>query len=523
MTAIVIGVASVCAVLALVLGWRFPFGQASDGYSYIDLADALADGRIGDAINGYWSVLLPLLLSPFRWAGASGIVAYSLVSAGATFNIVWFSCRIGAHLGAARWPLLVVVSAIGLRTALMAIEVWTPDVLFAAMALAVTYAAMRMDATDNGWRWLRLGLLCGALYYAKPVGLLSGAATAVVVWLIVVAPERRERWRFALGRLAMLLLGYGLMVVPWIVVLSIKYGHITTGSSGAHNLAISAWQGPLPWPFAMWPRPFAGATSYDSDPAVIDFDLPYPVASRDGVSLILGNIGHNLGRFVREEPLWLLLLAVTVVGLVTVILRRRVWPAAHLIAVAFAAIQAFIYLPVLVEHRYLFFSLVLMAVAPLGVVHLAVHSARLRAIGSWIVAIAAVIMLASWSMLYGLRLDDPLAYIRARDESGENLVMMAQSIELAPEACSHVAVVWGNYGLRRDETFEIAHQFDWYYAGAIPHDVPESEVTVRLNALNIDCIIVWDDSAVPGSVQAGMVYLAEDGMYGAAKIYAYDP
>lgn len=510
-------------MLTLLLGWLFPFGQAFDGYSYIDLADALADGHLADAINGYWSVLLPLLLAPFRWIGASAIVSYSLVSASATAAIVWFSYRIGALLGAARGPLLVVVMAIGLRTSLMAIEVWTPDVLFAALALVVTYAAVRMDATDDGWRWWRLGLLCGALYYAKPVGLLSGAAMAIVVWIIVMGPVLRQSWRVGVQRLGVILLGYATMVVPWIVTLSVTYGYPTTGSSGAHNLAISDWDGPLPWPFAMWPRPFVGATSYDSDPAVIEFGLPYPVFSRDGVSLILGNIGHNLGRFVREEPLWLLLLAVTMVALLMVIWRRTTWPTAHLVAVAFASIQAFIYLPLLVEHRYLYFSLVLMAVVPLGVVHLVTHTARLRSMVSWMVAVYTVGMLASWSMLSGMQVGDPLAYIRARDQSGEHLTMIAQSIPISPDACSHVAVVWGNYGLRRDETFEIAHQFDWYYAGAIPHDIPASEILTRLDALDIDCIIVWDDSAVPASVQAGMVYLAEDGMYGAAKIYAYRP
>lgn len=515
----------VCALVTLLLAWRYPHGQATDGYSYVDIADLIAEGRLRDAVNGYWSVLLPVVLAPFRFFGASGIVAYSGVSVVAVSGIVWFLYRIGKTLNVNLVALFILCLFVGLRAALLAIEVWTPDVLFAAYGLGITYLALKMRPEFTVPGWALFGLLCGGLYYAKPVGLYTALALCGLVWIVQFGAGLKSGHRPALVRLLAMMLGYALAVVPWFVALRIKYGYLTTGYSGKHNLAVSALEPgeQIPFPFELWHRPFEGATSYSNDYTFVGFQLPYSILSREGIALIIENLRQNTVALWAEQPYMVFFSLLSVFGLLVLLDRNHSVPKPLLVVLGAGLIQVLIYLPILIEHRYLLLSMALIAIAAVAITEHLVTTNGWKAAVSISLAMVAVVMMVTFHMRNGAVLEPPLEYIHTREVGGERRAVIANGLEIDVSSCSKIASHWGNRGLNRNEAMEIAHTFNWFNAGAIPHNLTDEEVIAALDTYNIDCVLVWNGTEVPALLESRLTYLTTDSDYGVVEIYRYQP
>lgn len=518
-------VALVCVAATLYLAWRYPHGQATDGYSYVDIADLIADGRLRDAVNGYWSVLLPVMLAPWRFAGASGIVAYTAVSVISVLCIVWFIHRIGTRMGINPIALAILSAAVGLRASLLSMEAWTPDVLFTACGLAVTALALSLGSSSSARQWLVFGLASGGLYYVKPVGLYTGLALCVLVWIVHYGPAIMRETRHSLRVLGTTLAGFALAVTPWIVLLSLKYGYLTTGYSGKHNLAISALKPGelLQFPRELWHRPFEGATSYSNDYTYVGFELPYSMFSPEGIRLVLENTRENVARLWDQQPILIVFAMLALVGLAVIWKRERILPSAIAITLGSGLIQLAIYVPILIEHRYLLLSMSLVSLAVLGVARNAITPATWRIGAVSLVVLAAVMMMSTLHIRRGMLFEPPLAYIQDRELDGARRAQIAQGLDIDPASCSRIAAHWGRGGLNRNEQMEIAHRFNWFNAGAIPHDLSDEEIIVELQTYDIDCVLVWNENEIPPLLKSSLTYLGTDTEHGVVSVYQFDP
>jgi 4-amino-4-deoxy-L-arabinose transferase-like glycosyltransferase len=241
----------VLVALALAQAWLFRHEISPDGVAYLDLSDAIVDGRLGDLVNAYWSPAYPFAIGVVRLVldptplGAPQW-EFTLVH---VVNVLAFLLALGAFewlLRAvddtgARWGQRPFQSVVGRVAAYALFGIGTidmitlrgtvPDMLIAAASFAAFACLLRLHENPRDrWSALRLGLVLagGALTksFFFPLGVVI---LATLAWSLL----RR-------GGGAQLLLAASVFVVmtlPWIVVVSRSVGRVSTGETGSLNYA----------------------------------------------------------------------------------------------------------------------------------------------------------------------------------------------------------------------------------------------------------------------------------------------
>lgn len=217
--------------------------MSPDGVSYIDLSDAVVNGKLGDLVNLYWSPLYPLIVGVMRLmtgAGPRGEVA--AMHAG---NFVCFAAMLGAYdyfiiqvlkisertprtVLRGRWGAVCAYALFGAVALTMTpLELTTPDLLSSAAIFVALGALLRLHDVEWPYR-RREALILGA---ALGIGTLAKAFLApwAIVCLVVLAIDRR---RGGLRELMLAAAASAVFIVPWTVILSARAGHLTTGEAG---------------------------------------------------------------------------------------------------------------------------------------------------------------------------------------------------------------------------------------------------------------------------------------------------
>jgi 4-amino-4-deoxy-L-arabinose transferase-like glycosyltransferase len=247
-------------VLALLLGlaqaWASRRVVHADGISYLDMAGAISRGHWGEAVNGLWSPLYPVLLGlslrifrpsnaweiPFAhllnvviYAGALGcfhfflrglltthrdaelrastddpglLPPWALISLG----FAWFT-----------WTSLQLIHLVGLLT----------DLCVAAFVYLGAGLLLRIRRRPAEWRiYVILGISLGLGYWAKA----PMFPMAFVFMFAAVLAARNLR--IALPRVGASLLAFLIVATPLILAQSRAHGHLTYGESGRLNYAV---------------------------------------------------------------------------------------------------------------------------------------------------------------------------------------------------------------------------------------------------------------------------------------------
>src|ERR1043166_7904888 len=266
------------------------FALSPDGMSYLDLSDALVQGRWSGLVSAYWSPLYPVLIGIVRLA--TGVGPQRELVAVHALNFVLFIGMVAAFdwmltglvARARRWPRSVLQSRWGVIGAYVVfgsvalvmtpIELTTPDLIVAALVFVVFGAGLRLAAGADP---LRNAVLIGA---ALGVGALAKSFIVPwsVVYLVVLAAATVPR----VGpRPATLAAGVGLAIVlPWCVVLSRTAGHVMFGDAGRLTYA---------WFVNDQETPYRGAMPSAARAPDVDSILP-------GVAVVDGAPGTN--------PIW---------------------------------------------------------------------------------------------------------------------------------------------------------------------------------------------------------------------------
>jgi hypothetical protein len=345
------------ALAGFALSWHYHQQINPDGVAYLSLANSYLHGYWKEALNGYWGPLFSWLLVPFLALRIDPLLATKLL------NVM-----IGAFLLLGSWRLLGRVTQIKsvrmlLGTALIVMTLsWalggpiTPDLLVAT--LLVWYFNQCLDylarPTVRAAAWC--GVIGGAAYLAKSYALVFVAAHFVVMqvlWLV----ERDEPWkrlwrglaRYWLAGMAALLA----VVLPWSVLISLKYHKLTIGTSAAYNLAVS---GPHPRDHPMFtdgllPPPQNHAVSIWDDPSYMNAGSPWPrnTAWRDAVAFVRGNLSELSRLLVGVTCLWM---AVMVAAVVLAVPRRRHWHTFVVFGLGTGLLYASGYLLTFMDDRY---------------------------------------------------------------------------------------------------------------------------------------------------------------------------
>jgi hypothetical protein len=215
-------------LVTLFNAWNARYVLNPDGVSYLDLVGRLLAGDLGAFVQGYWSPLYPLLLAPVAAVGGYTprvlLIAAHALNALAVVGAVGLLWWWGRQDGGPRFTLAAFAALFLVSHGLPRIEAVTPDSLLIAMTIWLGYELL----VHRGTRWVRTGLLAGAIFLVK---------TSSWPWLLVSIPlrlwgardpgSRRDVLRSLPVTLAVMLL--------WVVPVSVKTGHPTLGSAGRLN------------------------------------------------------------------------------------------------------------------------------------------------------------------------------------------------------------------------------------------------------------------------------------------------
>lgn len=268
------------AILLGLLGWHFRHALNADAVAYLRLGSYYAEGKCDLAVSGYWGPLLSWLVALGLKLGfaplvvARGLMALSALAFGFGAAEVYRALKLsasGSFLG-------TVLAA--LASAYWSVQFITPDLLLSAW---IFLAISRM--LDG--RWVRgpgpalaTGCFWGLAYLTKAIALPLGVG---MIWCCIALEWRRTKAseRAWLRPAAMAVAAFMVVALPWMLVLSGKYGRPTFSTTAriSHTLT-----GPPDreryHPFARtFHQPESGRVTSWEEPSRMDYEYWSPFAS----------------------------------------------------------------------------------------------------------------------------------------------------------------------------------------------------------------------------------------------------
>ena len=237
----------VILLLAALRAWDARHDVSPDGISYLDLSDAVLQGRWAGLVSTYWAPLYPVLIGVARLAltptslgtPANEFVLLHVVNLAlfgvsfAAFEWLVFEARTAAacwgnHALATVWGRVAAYVLFGALTLAMSPpSLTTPDLLVNAACFATFASILRLERCDNAANACLLGASLGLGVLAKSFML---PLSVLVLGLLAVRLRARGARTLAIASGAWLVL-----TAPWIAAMSHSVGHFTIGDTGRLN------------------------------------------------------------------------------------------------------------------------------------------------------------------------------------------------------------------------------------------------------------------------------------------------
>jgi hypothetical protein len=332
-----------------------------DGMAYVGVARHLRQGEFHAAIDAFRSPLISWLIAVASFAGADYLHIGKLINTGAFLlslvllyvltEKLWHS-RLAASVA-------VLMFALGRGLAVAAVEIVTPDFLFAALTLLYFIVLLRCLRKDSFQGWFFLGLVHGLAFLAKAFALPWLAVCTLVALGLSAIPWKTKVSRLAVGALIPVMFAAG-----WATVLHSKYGVFTTGTQFKVNLlqwTLHAYDEHHDTTYALLRDTSKGVDEY----GVIDPMPPgswpwtYPLDLKRVLPKMIRAEAHNIPRVLKE-----MMIVTTLGGLIAflamlaILTRRRQeypvqWRFAAVVA-AGALSLVLAYSMLVFDERYLF-------------------------------------------------------------------------------------------------------------------------------------------------------------------------
>jgi len=204
-----------------------------DGMAYLGVARHLRQGEFHAAINAFRSPLISWLIAMASFGSADDLHIGKLINIGAfllslalLYVLTWklWRSRLVASLA-------VLLFTLGRGLSVSAVEMITPDFLFAALALIYFIVLLRCLRKDRLKDWFCLGFVHGVALLAK-----AFALPWLAVSTLVALGLSLKSWKTKPARLFLAALIPVMVAAGWAAVLHSKYGVFTTGTQFKVNL-----------------------------------------------------------------------------------------------------------------------------------------------------------------------------------------------------------------------------------------------------------------------------------------------
>ncbi|MHB1305669.1 MAG: hypothetical protein ACYC23_01150 [Limisphaerales bacterium] len=279
--------ALILGVQVLLLAWAAVANRHllnTDAVAYLRLAEYYANGSLDLAVSGYWGPLLSWLVAGMMSLGVPALIAARVVMAASALGFAgachFLLSRLNIPGGLVRGG----TALAALATVPWSVAQISPDLLQGALVLMALGCVLSSRWPTSPQLAVASGFWWGLAYLGKAIALPWGAATMVTVaairWFRIPAARRTVGVNGALALGSLLV-----VVLPWVVVLTLKYGWPTFSTSAriAHAIAgpsdadryhpfartfhqpavgrVTAWEDPSLMPYRHW-SPWEGGEAF---------------------------------------------------------------------------------------------------------------------------------------------------------------------------------------------------------------------------------------------------------------------
>lgn len=235
-----IGVSSafLCQVVLLVIaGSQNRLMIGPDSVVYIRIASYYFNGQFDLMVSGYWGPMISWLIALFLLIVKNPLDAARIVMGLSAVAFLLASVTLLRRLNVPTIGIIMGAWLVALSSVIWSIQPITPDLLLATFVCFAVAWMMSPNWLDKWQTQLAAGILWGAAYLAKPVGLPLSLGVTIVIGVLYLAVGATTL-KTALRSMAITVCGIVLLAGPWIVALSLKYHRILFSTSGALNHAI---------------------------------------------------------------------------------------------------------------------------------------------------------------------------------------------------------------------------------------------------------------------------------------------
>lgn len=251
-----------------------------DAISYIHVAERVAKGNYWESINGYWSPLISWLLVPFiRW-GFDPVLSAKYLNGAIGLCCLFCSCRLMNRLAIHRLLQQYIPFVLAIIFLSYAFYELCADLLQLLFLLLYLLLITSNGFINNGWKLSAAGALGAIAYYAKaysfPFFLLQAP---IVVYVCLKHDSTDKLWKKAIQKTGLMYLIFLLISLPYVLVLSNKYGSFRINNAGKLNMSWFLSPGASNARHMVAEPPYADATSYWDEPTYAQDKIITPFTS----------------------------------------------------------------------------------------------------------------------------------------------------------------------------------------------------------------------------------------------------
>lgn len=461
--------------LALIPSYRYQLN--ADATSYITIAQKYANGDLRQAINGYWGPLMSWLAVPFLWLNIDPLVAMKLVQVLIACGMAMVTYLILRTLNFRPW-LVVFGAAISGVVSLdwgLSGEL-TPDLLSSLLILIILYLFLRSKLGELTMvTQVLVGTAGALLYWSKSIGFFLFLGFWAIWTLVEWLNKSSLKNLIQTSRAHLLSLGVFIaLILPFVLLISLKYDKPTIGTSGAYNFALS---GPKssghPMLYQLLPPPNNTATSIWEDISLVPINSWRPLDSAQDFGFFAALLRKNVS--AGYQILMAKAAAVIVLALIYLffVKRKQIENYFSVTAAGFSLLVFLAYIPLFVELRYL---LPIIFIAILGYVGFAEKWASLnqKLLSLVIFAIGSAFMV--W----------PLWHLN--NNLGMNKNIYLDSLTLKPYLNSSVNVAGDDFVATYACFYTNSHCYSVI-------DLSAKDIPAQLTSYNIDYLILGPGTA----------------------------
>jgi len=204
-----------------------------DGMAYLGIARHLRQGEFHAAIDAFRSPLISWLIAVASFGSTDYLHIGKLINIGAFLLSLALLHVLTEKLWHSKLTasVAVLMFALGRGLSAAAVEMITPDFLFAALTLIYFIVLLRCLRKDRLQDWFSLAFIHGLAFLAKAFALPWLAVCTLVALGLSVKPWKTKAARLGLAALIPVMVATG-----WATVLHSKYGVFTTGTQFKVNL-----------------------------------------------------------------------------------------------------------------------------------------------------------------------------------------------------------------------------------------------------------------------------------------------